>query len=317
MTNLMISNERQMTIINNIGGNSAEKTASLLDRVFESTQDGIMITDVDNNILAVNPAFSAVTGYTPEEAIGQNPRILKSGLHTIEFYQNLWDSLIKTGQWQGEIWDRRKNGEIYPEWVNISVIKDAEGNITNYVAIFSDITTLKLSENRLDRLAHHDALTGLPNLLLFQDRLKQALAQSYRNERMVAVLFIDLDRFKPVNDTYGHRTGDRVLQAVAERLTDSVREGDTVARVGGDEFTVIVANISNANDSVKIAQKILDVLSQPFMIEGHKLQISASIGISLYPANGQDIDELVRNADIAMYHAKKQGGNNYQFYLKP
>lgn len=291
-----------------------ERATFLLTKLFESTQEGIMITDINNNILTVNPAFLVTTGYPVNMIIGQNPRILKSGLHSLEFYQNLWNSLNCTGQWQGEIWNRRKNGEIYPEWVNINVIKDSMGVISNYVAIFTDITAIKLTENRLLHLAHHDALTGLPNRLLFQDRLKLALTQSHRNKRMAAVMFIDLDHFKPINDNFGHRIGDQLLQIVAEKLTECVREGDTVARLGGDEFVIILVDIFRIQDCRKIAQKIINICSSLFTIEGHKLQTSASIGISLYPSDGINIDELVKNADSAMYLIKKNGGNSYNFH---
>lgn len=303
---------RDISYIKNI-----ENTAYLFSKIFESTQEGIIITDKNNNIQSVNSAFSVVTGYSPNEVIGKNPRILKSGLHTTEFYKNLWDILNNLGQWQGEIWNRRKNGEIYLEWVNINIIKDLKGSISNYVAIFSDITSLKISESQLSHLAHHDPLTGLPNRLLFQDRLQQVLTQSQYNKKIIAVLFIDLDKFKPINDNFGHRVGDQLLQAVAERLMGCMREGDTIARLGGDEFIAIVRDISTAQDSAKVAQKILDILSQPFLVEGHKLHIAASIGISLYPSDATNIDELVRNADFAMYMAKKHGGNSFEFYLKP
>ncbi|MBI4850962.1 MAG: diguanylate cyclase [Acidobacteria bacterium] len=292
----------------------AEKALTMFAKVFESTQEGMMITDANNKILNINPAFTAITGYILEEVIGRYPNFLQSGKHDERFYQKLWYSINSFGKWQGEIWNRRKNGEIYAEWLTISTIKDDKGKITNHVAIFSDITSVKLAENRLIHLAHHDVLTGLPNRLLFNDRLDQALIKSYRDDSLVAVIFIDLDRFKPINDTFGHRIGDLLLQAVAERLRGCVREEDTVARLGGDEFTIILEDVAKAQDAAKIAKKIITTLSNTFVIEGHKLNIGASIGISVFPVDGKDSETLIKHADKAMYKTKESGRNGFLFY---
>jgi diguanylate cyclase (GGDEF)-like protein/PAS domain S-box-containing protein len=292
----------------------AEKALTMFAKVFESTQEGMMITDEYNQIQNINPAFTAITGYFLEEIIGKNPSFLQSGRHEKTFYQELWRSVNTFGKWQGEIWNRRKNGEVYPEWLTISTIKDDKGKVTNHVAIFSDITSVKMTEKRLTHLAHHDGLTGLPNRLLFNDRLDQAIIKSYRDSSSVAVVFIDLDRFKPVNDTFGHRIGDLLLQAVAERLRGCVREEDTIARLGGDEFTIILEDISSPQDAAKIATKILGTLSMPFLIEGHKLHIGASIGISVFPLDGQDRETLIKHADKAMYKIKNSGRNGFLFY---
>ncbi|MEW6730940.1 MAG: diguanylate cyclase [Acidobacteriota bacterium] len=285
-------------------------------KIFETTQEGIMITDKNRTIVAVNPAFTIVTGYCAEEVIGKNPRLLQSGRHSKEFYQNFWQTLVSTGSWQGEIWNRRKNGEVYPEWLTISTIKDSKDAIINYVGVFSDITVIKRSEYQLAYLAHHDALTGLPNRILFNDRLNIALANADRNNSKVALIFVDLDRFKQINDSLGHHIGDLLLQTVAERLRSCVREGDTVARLGGDEFTVILPNIPSRQDATRVTQKILDAISQPFMLAGHKLTIGASIGISLYPVDNLDANSLLQYADAAMYQAKQCGGNRYSFFDK-
>lgn len=292
----------------------AEKALIMFARVFESTQEGMMITDNDNKIQNINPAFTAITGYTLEEIVGKNPNFLRSGKHEKGFYQTLWQSINVFGKWQGEIWNRRKNGEIYAEWLTISTIKDDKGKVTNHVAIFSDITSVKLAQNRLIHLAHHDGLTGLPNRLLFNDRLDQAIMKSYRDNSLVAVVFIDLDKFKPVNDKFGHRIGDLLLQAVAERLRGCVREEDTIARLGGDEFTIILEDIFKPEDAAKIASKIIATFSNPFLIEGHILNIGASIGISVFPVDGHDGETLVKHADKAMYKIKESGRNGFLFY---
>lgn len=286
----------------------------LAARVLENIMDGVLITDADGHIQYINPAFVAITGYSADEVMGKNPRILKSDHHDAEFYQYMWTTLNTRGQWQGEIWNRRKNGEIYPEWENIAVIKNGEGKVTNYVAIFSDITVLKSMERRFHHLAHHDTLTGIPNRLLFQDRLQQALAQAKRQQHALAVLFIDLDNFKTINDTHGHVVGDQLIRMAAERLTQCVRNADTVARLGGDEFVALLVNIKNPQDAESVAKKIISALAKIFVVKGHKLSISASIGVSLYPEDGEDTNTLIKNADTAMYRAKQRGKNNYQLY---
>lgn len=283
--------------------------------VFDNSSDAIVVTDRNNLIISVNPAFSEITGFPREEVVGKNPKMFSAGRQPPEFYTHMWHELDKFGKWSGEIWNRRKSGELYPEWLSISTVKDNKGDITHYVGIFSDITERKQAEERVRHLAHYDALTDLPNRTLFHDRLQQALIQAQRNHEQVAVMFIDLDRFKVINDTLGHGIGDLLLQSVAQRLTHCVRQGDTVCRQGGDEFVILLPKIGRAEDAALVAQKVLDSISRPFSLEGHELHISSSIGISFFPNDGVTVDVLMKNADVAMYRAKELGRNNYQFYL--
>lgn len=296
------------------GCKQQENRLSLAAHVFESTLEGVMVTDPNGKIVLVNPAFTAVTGYTPEEAIGKTPRILYSGKQDAEFYVNMWASIHETGHWRGEIWNRRKNGEVYLELLTITAIKDECDKTIYYAGVFSDITERKRYEEQIKHQAYHDALTGLPNRFLFHDRLSQALAHASRNHEMLAVMFLDLDRFKLINDSLGHAVGDQLLQAVARRLTGCLRKVDTVSRLGGDEFTVIIPQITREKDAAKVARKIISALFSPFVLNGHEFFITTSIGISLYPTDGTDIETLIKNADTAMYRAKEKGGNHYQFY---
>ncbi|GMR19459.1 MAG: hypothetical protein BMS9Abin36_0054 [Gammaproteobacteria bacterium] len=285
-----------------------------LTQVFESTLEGIIITSSEGIIQAVNPAFTEITGYLAEEVIGENPRILHSGRQNEAFYEEMWQTLLATGCWQGEVWNRRKNGEVYPEWLAITAIHDDNGKVSQYASLFNDITEQKKNEERLAHQAYHDALTNLPNRLLFHDRLNMALAYAQRNDTMLAVLFLDLDRFKNINDSLGHSVGDRLLQGVAERLTHSVRQEDTVARMGGDEFTILLPHTPHTSSVAEVAEKILDTLKRPLHVCGHELFVTASIGISIYPGDTRQAESLMKNADTAMYRAKERGGNNYQFY---
>ncbi|OIP13984.1 MAG: hypothetical protein AUK53_05765 [Betaproteobacteria bacterium CG2_30_59_46] len=296
------------------GRRQAEQKLHLAAKVLENTQEGVMVTDARNRIVAVNPAFCKVTGYSAGEAIGQTPSLLKSGIHDGEFYRRLWAALQETGHWQGEVWNRRKNGEVYPEWLNLSVIRNDEGEIEHYVGIFSDIASQMEMKKRLHELAYYDELTGLANRHLLLDRLQLELLQSRRSGNLMALLFLDLDRFKVINDTLGHAADDRLLVLAAERLGGCVRDGDTLARMGGDEFVALLRNIDDKPVVAHVAARMVDAMVLPFFVDGHELFVTASIGIALYPGDGDDIDALIRNADTAMYRAKDSGRNNYQFY---
>jgi|GEM_PF-383143 len=291
-----------------------EERLILSSQVFESMAEAILITDITGIIIDVNTAFTDITGYNRSEVIGQNPSVMKSGRHSKEFYENMWQSLKKDGIWRGEIWDRRKNGEEFPKWLSISAAHNENGELVNYVAVFSDISSQKEDEEKLERLAHFDPLTGLPNRVLFQDRLYTSLARAKRDKDILAVLFVDLDRFKQVNDTLGHRVGDLLLKEVSNRLLHSVREIDTVARLSGDEFTVILTDITTTEDIELIASRIVKSVGAPYFFEGHELFVSASVGISVYPTDGETGADLLRHADVAMYHAKEIGRNNFQFF---
>ena len=286
----------------------------LAGHVFESSKEGIVITDPDSRILAVNPAFCAITGRTPNEVVGQRPSILASGEHDAAFYRNMWKSIRETGSWTGEIRNRRKDGAVYPELISISSVRDQTGKVLHYVGTFLDITERKEAEEQIRQLAEYDPLTQLPNRSLLSERLTDAVAQARREARQLGVLFIDLDRFKNINDSLGHPIGDRVLQAVADRLRHLVQESDTVSRLGGDEFAVVLTHLDGPSRVLPAARKILSALSQPYYIDEHELQLTPSIGITLFPDNGQDSETLLKNADTAMYHAKNNGRNNFQFF---
>jgi diguanylate cyclase (GGDEF)-like protein/PAS domain S-box-containing protein len=282
--------------------------------VFDSTSEAIIVTDSEANIVRVNSAYTKITGYQPEEVLGKNPRLHQSGRHDKAFYQRMWDSLRQTGHWQGEIWNRRKNGEIYPAWENISVVRDEQGKVTHHVALLSDITELKQAQERLAHLAHHDPLTGLPNRLLFNASLQQALERARRHRQRLALLFLDLDRFKLVNDSLGHAAGDQLLKSVAERLRKNVRAEDVVARLGGDEFTVILETIDNPDDTAQLARTFIDIIAEPLEIEDQSVQTSTSVGIAFYPDDAETAEDLIKAADAAMYRAKASGRNTYRFH---
>jgi diguanylate cyclase (GGDEF)-like protein/PAS domain S-box-containing protein len=287
----------------------------LAQKVFDNSPDAIMITDLNNRIVSVNEAFVLITGYAPGEVTGEDPRMLSSGVHDKAFYQQMWESLQRRGHWAGEIIDRRKSGDIYPKWMTINAVTDPHsGKLTHYVSMFSDITERKNSEERIHYLAHHDTLTALPNRFSLETRLEQACLEARRRNGKLAVLFIDLDRFKVINDTLGHQIGDRLLIEVAKRLTTAVRESDTVARLGGDEFVIVLPDVNTPNDAAGVAAKIIEALAKPVIVGEQQLHTSPSIGISIYPIDGADADTIMRNADTAMYHAKALGRNNFQFY---
>ena len=291
-----------------------EQKLSLTQSVFENTSEGIVITDAQNRIVAVNKALCEVTGYSEDELIGKTPAIWKSGHHLEPFYQALWTSLIETGHWQGEIWNRRKNGESMPLLENINVVYNEDNSVSGYVAIMTDITSIKQFEERLLYLAHHDALTGLANRVLLNERIGYAMRQTKRNKRLFALCFIDLDRFKNINDSFGHSVGDQILQIIAKRITAAVRKTDTVARLGGDEFVVLLSDLDSADLAVTVATKLLLILSEPILILEREFIVTSSIGIALFPRDAQNTEDLLKYADTAMYHAKDQGRNNYQFY---
>lgn len=292
-----------------------ETQLKLAAKVFEQSQEGFMITDARRNIVKVNPAFTVITGYSENEAVGSNVKMLASGRHDREFYRDMRESLQNKNYWQGEIWNRRKNGEIYPELLNISVVRDNSNNISGYVSVFADITQLKASEARLEFLAHHDSLTSLPNRLRLFFRLEHSIEAAKRGGKSLALLMLDLDRFKDVNDSFGHLAGDQLLQLVANRLVDRVRHVDTVARLGGDEFTVVLENINQPEDAARIAQSIIQDLNEPWSLaNGGEVLIGVSVGISLCPQHGHTPELLLQQADAALYKAKESGRNRYAFY---
>mgnify|MGYP002148111298 CR=1 FL=1 len=291
-----------------------EEQLQLSARVFKDTHEGITITDADRNIIDVNPAFCEITGYSREDVIGQNPSMLHSGKQSSEFYQNMWQQVIEKGYWQGEVWNRKKDGEIYAELLTLSILKDDNDNIVNYLGVLTDITNSKKQQEQLSLMAHYDGLTGLPNRALFTDRFAQAIAHSKRTEHQLAICFLDLDNFKPVNDNYGHEIGDQLLIEVAQRITSNIREEDTVSRQGGDEFTLLLNDIETFSQCEQTLQRIHQSLAQPFLIDNYSHKITASTGVTLYPNDDGDIDTLLRHADQAMYHAKLEGKHRYQLF---
>ncbi len=292
----------------------AETDLMLAKNIIENANEGVVVTDLEGIITDVNEAYESITGYARDEVVGKTPAVNKSGRHDRAFYQAMWNSIHEKGYWQGEIWDRRKGGEVYPKWLSINTVRDEKGKPSNYVGIFSDITTKKATEEQLERLAYYDSLTNLPNRLLFRDRLGQEIAAARRHASRVVLFFIDLDRFKYVNDTLGHAAGDELLQVVANRIKWCVRESDTVSRLGGDEFTVIIPEVDHVDQVSVIAQKIIDDLRRPIALRGQEVQIGASVGVSMFPDDGEDIDRLSRHADMALYKAKDEGRNNFQFF---
>jgi diguanylate cyclase (GGDEF)-like protein/PAS domain S-box-containing protein len=293
--------------------NLAEENTRRLATVFVSSNEAILITDAQNRIIEANPAFSRMTGYDPQEVLGKDPKILSAGRTPIEVYREMWADLDEKGNWQGELWDRRKTGEAYPKWLSISVVRDSGGNVANYIGSFIDITERKASEEKIRHLAYHDVLTNLPNRLSLYERLEQALHFARRHRTQLALMLIDLDHFKNINDTLGHHAGDELLIEVAQRIAASLRESDIVARLGGDEFVVVVPDLT-PDDVARIAENIVRTVSEPYWILGHELTTSPSIGICLFPDNAVKIEDLLRSADIAMYHAKTHGRGSYQFF---
>ena len=292
----------------------AETQLRVTARVFDQAGEAILVAGPDSIIQTVNAAFCRISGYSPSEAVGQRTSLLKSGRHSRDFYQDMWRRLSADAFWQGEIWNRRKNREIYPEWLTITRVDDERGQVAHYVAVFSDITQIKDSQRRVEFLATHDTLTELPNRTLFHDRLDQAMAQMHRSGSRLALLFIDLDNFKTINDTLGHNVGDALLRQVTTRLREAVRDIDTLARLGGDEFTAIISNCTTESAN-EVASRILNSLVLPFSVEERSLFITASVGIAFFPDDGEDAAELIKSADAAMYRAKEQGRNRVEFYV--
>jgi|GEM_PF-1715787 len=294
--------------------NKIEKKLKLSDIVFENTTEGIIITNSKNEIISINKSFTRITQYTENDAYGKNPGEFKSGKHNKEFYINMWTNLKKYGFWKGEIWNRKKNGELYAEWLNISTVTNDKNEITNYVAIFSDITKVKDSAAKIEYLAHHDPLTDLPNRLLLHARLEDSLERATDKQKKLAVLFVDIDNFKLVNDTYGHTVGDKIISLVASRLKKNIRRNDTIARIGGDEFIIVIEDIKEHANIEKIALKIMQEFKEPIKLSDYKFDTTVSMGISIFPNNGLNAENLIKHADTAMYSAKSSGRNQFQFY---
>lgn len=297
----------------------ATESLRLAATVFASVREGVVITDLEPRIVAVNQAYTRITGYSEAQVLGKNPKIVKSGIHDKAFYRELWSTLRATGHWSGEIWNRRKGGEIYPQWLTISAVcissSSGESEPCNYVGVFTDVSQLKQSEAQLTQLAHYDPLTNLPNRLLVQSQLRHAVEHAKRSGLLVSVLYIDLDRFKNVNDSLGHPVGDELLIKLAERMKKQVRKEDTLARLGGDEFLLVLEGIRDPSDPAFIAQNLINLLTSPFMLpSGHEIFIGASIGISLFPEDARNVTELIQHADMAMYQAKKDGRNTYRYH---
>ncbi|KUM02130.1 diguanylate cyclase [Chromobacterium sp. F49] len=293
---------------------AAEERVQLAAKVFENTVEGIMITDADRRIRSVNRAFTEITGYTQHEVLGQKTSILSSGRHDQPFYDQMWQAIAEDGSWQGELWNRRKNGEVYPEWLAINAVRNSLEEITHYVAIFSDLTERKAADERIQFLAHFDVLTSLPNRMHMQDRVELAIHNAVRDNQRLALLLLDLDRFKTVNESLGHSAGDTLLQVAADRIRTVLGPGEMLARQGGDEFIVLLPLVSDPGEAALAAERVREVFANPIELHNHVITITPSIGISVYPDDGRDYETLVRNADAAMYHAKSSGRNSYKFY---
>jgi len=293
---------------------ATESTLLMAAQVFENSRDAIAITDREHCVLAVNHAFSTITGYSRADIVGLELPYLRSGRHEPSFYQQIWEYVAANDHWEGEVWSARSSGDEFPVWLALTAIRDSNGELSNYMAILSDITDRKRAEEQTRHLAEHDFLTDLPNRVLFLDRLHQALANARRKHTKVAVMFVDLDRFKGINDSFGHHVGDAVLKEVAQRLTGCVRGVDTVSRQGGDEFVVILADIGGADQAAHVAGSVMQAVAQPVRYEDRSVSISVSIGISISPEDGDDIDTLLKHADVAMYHAKQNGRNAFSFF---
>lgn len=295
----------------------AEERLRLWNSVMQSTSEGIIVCDAQSRIIAVNPAFERMTGYTEAEAVGRTPRFLHSGRQDPEFYAQMWKSIEATGNWSGELWNRRKDGGLYAQWLALNAVHDQDGRLTHYVGVVSDITDFKAQQERLHHLALFDLLTELPNRANLQQRLDHAVALARRQNAGFALFFLDLDRFKEINDSLGHDAGDALLRTVAARIRSMVRESDTVARIGGDEFVIVMENLFRAEDAARVARDLLARIGLPMTLDGREVTVSASIGISRFPMDGATSGELMRNADSAMYVSKREGRDRYTFFSDP
>jgi diguanylate cyclase (GGDEF)-like protein/PAS domain S-box-containing protein len=317
-SSLEVQKEAFAELERNIQERSTELTRAnhelnVYKRVIEETSEGIIITDVAGAIQEVNNAYLSMTGFSREELLGQNPRIMKSNRHDHGFFKDMWHAILNQGRWEGEIWDRKKDGTIYPKWLSIDTIRNEQGQPERYVGINADITRIKQTEENLNKMAFFDSLTGLPNRVLFRDRCGQALTRAQRSRSRVALLYLDLDHFKHVNDSLGHHAGDLLLCEASSRIVAQVRETDTVCRLGGDEFTVILENLSSSEDAATVAKKIIEGLAESFIIEGSEVFVGTSIGIALFPFDGDTPEELSKRADAAMYDAKENGRGQLRF----
>ncbi|MCX7192587.1 MAG: EAL domain-containing protein [Proteobacteria bacterium] len=292
----------------------AEDQLRLTAKVFSNTLEGITITDASGNIIDVNEAYCKICGYTREELIGKNPRMLQSGLQSRSFYESMWQSITASGHWAGELWNRKKDGEVYAEWLSVAAIANEAGQVTHYAGIASDITLIKHHEKQLERIAHYDALTGIPNRTLLGDRMKQGIARTSREQNMMAICYLDLDGFKPINDTMGHEAGDHVLIEIAQRIQNTIRGGDTVARLGGDEFVILLQGLERGEECSRTLHRLLAAIAEPIEMMSTSIVVNASIGVSVYPLDDEDSDTLLRHADQAMYVAKQSGKNRFHIY---
>jgi len=292
-----------------------EEQLRLAATVYNSSMQAMMVTDLQNRIVATNPAFTVLTRYSAEEVLYKTPQVLSSGRQSKDFYEEMWKAIQSDGHWEGDIWNRKKSGEIYAEWLSINVVKDETGKVQNHIALFSDVTEKRKAADKIWEHANYDALTRLPNRRLFYDRLNQNMARINRTEKMLALLFIDLDHFKEVNDQFGHQVGDELLIQVANRLIVVVRASDTVARLGGDEFMVILSDLNEMSHAAKVAQSLVESIFKPFYIANETIHISASIGVIFYPKDADTADSLIKGADTAMYESKKRGKNQFSYYL--
>lgn len=305
-----------MLFENSSSQNIFDKELMVARNIYENVEEAILYTDHKSRILYVNPAFEITTGYSKEEVLGKNPSILQSGYHKKDFYKDFWKAINEHGFWKGEIWNKRKNGEIYPEWLTISTITNKYGDITNYVSIFSDITVHKQNEEQIQKLANYDVLTGTANRYLLMQEFQRLIDIASKHNQMIAVLFLDLDRFKVINETLGHHFGDLLLKKVSSRIKWLLKKKDLIARFGGDEFVILLPNIKHEKEAVQIANDIITALKEPFFLKEKEVYATTSIGIAVYPVNGEDPDLLVKNAAKGMYHAKSNGRNNFELYFE-